>query len=286
MSRRQTGFFCFVFTLLFVLLVAIWLAAPESEAGEVRAGAENSSRPWVIAHRGGKKWAPENTMAAFKASLDAGVDGIELDIHRCKSGELVVIHDETLERTTDGKGFVKDFSYDELARLSAGRWYGPAFESEKVPLLKDVLTLIDGKINLLIEVKNAPIEYPGIEADLIAQLDQYKHDDKVMVISFDHTFLKRFHEKAPQYKVAFLDVAIVSDIGSYAGSIGASGWNPGFGEIRKDAVDSAHSAGLTVNPWTVNGSDQWENATSMGVDGIITDDPSGLIEFLDEKNSK
>ncbi|MCA9800974.1 MAG: glycerophosphodiester phosphodiesterase [Cyanobacteria bacterium HKST-UBA02] len=241
------------------------------------------ANPQVIAHRGGKKWAPENTLSAFKKSVDAGVDAIELDIHRCKSGELVVIHDETLDRTTDGKGLVKDRTYEELKSFSAGKWYASEFTGDRVPLLKDVLALVDGKCRIFIEVKNAPVEYPGIEDDLIKMLADYKHEDKICVISFDHGFLKKFHEKAPQYSVAFLDVAIVSDIGSYARSIGASGWNPGFGEIRKDAVDRAHAVGLKVNPWTVNEPDQWESATSMGVDGIITDDPAGLRDFLDKR---
>jgi len=239
-----------------------------------------TAAPLVIAHRGGKKWAPENTLSAFKKSVDAGVDAIELDIHRCKSGELVVIHDETLDRTTDGHGLVKDRTYEELKSLSAGKWYAEEFTADRVPLLKDVLALVDGKCRIFIEVKNAPVEYPGIEDDLIKLLADYKHGDKICVISFDHGFLKKFHQKAPQYSVAFLDVAIVSDIGSYARSIGASGWNPGFGEIRKDAVDRAHAVGLTVNPWTVNEPDQWQSAVSMGVDGIITDDPAGLRDYL------
>lgn len=244
------------------------------------AAAESAGKPMVIAHRGGKMWAPENTMAAFKNSLAANVDAIELDVHRCKSGELVVIHDETIDRTTDGKGFVKDLTLEQLRSHSAGLWYDKKFKDEKIPLLKEVLALIDGKAHLFIEVKNAPVKYENLEDDIIALLSTYKHKDAVTVISFDHEFLKRFHEKAPEYKIAFLDVAIVSDIGSYARSLGASGWNPGFGEIRKDAVDRAHKEGLSVNPWTVNGESSWRDALAMGVDGIITDDPEGLIRFI------
>lgn len=242
--------------------------------------ADSAGKPMVIAHRGGKMWAPENTMAAFKKSLTAEVDAIELDVHRCKSGELVVIHDETIDRTTDGKGLIKDLTFDQLRSHSAGLWYGKKFKDEKIPLLKEVLALIDGKAHLFIEVKNAPVKYDNLEDDLIALLSTYKHKDAVTVISFDHEFLKRFHEKAPDYKIAFLDVAIVSDIGSYARSLGASGWNPGFGEIRKDAVDRAHKEGLSVNPWTVNGESSWKDALAMGVDGIITDDPEGLIRYI------
>lgn len=90
-------------------------------------------KPFVIAHRGGKRWAPENSLSAFKKSLEAGVDGIELDIHKCKSGELVVIHDDTLNRTTNGTGYVKDATWQELSQLDSGSWYSPAFKGEKLP---------------------------------------------------------------------------------------------------------------------------------------------------------
>ncbi len=262
---------------LFVL--GLFLMAQLPGWGQESRQADNV-HPMVIAHRGGKMWAPENTMAAFSRSLKAGVPAIELDIHRCKSGELVVIHDETIDRTTDGSGLVKDFSYKGLQKFSAGSWYSKKFKAEKVPLLSQVLELVDGKAHIFIEVKNAPIEYPGIEDDLAALLKKYKHQMRVTVISFDHEFLARFHNKFPGIKVAFLDVAIVSDIASYAKKIGATAWNPGFGEIRKDAVDRAHEAGLRVNPWTVNGKKSWRQAVSMGVDGIITDDPRGLKQFL------
>ena len=104
--------------------------------------------PAIVAHRGGKRWAPENSMAAFAASVEAGVDGIELDIHKCKSGELVVIHDDTLERTTNGKGYVKDKTWAELKDLDCGSWYDKSFKNERLPLLKDVLKLVDGKLTI------------------------------------------------------------------------------------------------------------------------------------------
>ena len=117
-------------------------------------------------------------------------------------------------------------------------------------------------------------------------LETYKHKDKITVISFDHQFLKKFHRVAPRYTVGFLDVAIVSDIGKYAQSIGAKAWNPGFGEIRKDAVANAQKSGLSVNPWTVNGKKDWLSAIDMGVDGIITDDPEGLMKLIKRNGQK
>lgn len=242
--------------------------------------------PLVIAHRGGSKWAPENTIAAFAKSLDAHADGVELDIHRCKSGELVVIHDETLERTTDGKGFVKDKTLDELKKLSAGRWFDEQYAAEKLPVLDEVLKLANGKMIVNIEIKNSPIEYPGIEDDLAKVLQNYKYPDKILISSFDHELIRRVHQKMPQYEVAFLDAGIVADVGDYADKIGAKAWNAGFSELRADAVERAHKAGLAVNVWTVDGHKKWNEAVDMKVDGIVTDDPAGLLQFFEDYTPK
>lgn len=259
----------------------------------------STQMPQIVAHRGGRVWAPENTLAAFKKSVDLGIDGIELDIHRCKSGELIVIHDEAVDRTTDGSGLVKDMTLNQLRALSAGaRWapasqlrklstgitYSSEFKDEKLPLLSEVLDLVHGKLTINIEIKNAPIDYPGIEDDLIALLSKYPHQDKIMVSSFDHDVIHKFHEKAPQYKCAILSDCILSDVGSYAKNVGADSWNPGFGDFRGDACKRAHDAGLKVNVWTVNSPSEWKSAVEMPVDGIITDDPEGLKKFLHSSN--
>lgn len=257
--------------------------------------AESKAVPLVIAHRGGRIWAPENTLAGFKKSLDLGADGIELDIHRCKTGELIVIHDETVDRTTDGSGLVKNMTLAQLRGLSAGAKWAPAsqlrklsagitysseFKKEKLPLLTEVFDLIKGKLIINIEIKNAPIDYPGIEDDLIALLKKYPYPDKIVVSSFDHDVIHRFHEKAPQYQCAILTDCILSNVGEYAKGIGSQNWNPGFGDFRGDAAQRAHAAGLKVNVWTVNSPEDWKEAIAMPVDGIITDDPAGLKDFL------
>ncbi len=124
--------------------------------------------PKVFAHRGGRRWAPENTLIAFQKSLELGCDGIVLDVQRCASGELVVIHDDDLSRTTNGIGLIKDATLPELKRLSAGAWYDKEFSTERIPTLEEVLTLISGKLVINIEIKNAPVYYEGIEHDLLS----------------------------------------------------------------------------------------------------------------------
>lgn len=238
------------------------------------------SLPAVIAHRGGKRWAPENTLSAFKKSLEAQVDGIELDIHKCKSGELVVIHDDTLNRTTSGTGYVKDATWQELSQLDCGNWYSPAFKGEKLPLLSDVLNLIKGKILINIEIKNCPVNYAGIEDDLLKLLESYPYSDKIIISSFDHTVLERIHKKTSRYKLALLGDSVMHNLGGYAREVGATAWNPDFDCVRKDTVKAAHDSSITVNTWTVNGVDNWKRAVDLHVDSIITDDPEGLKTFL------
>lgn len=237
----------------------------------------------IIAHRGGRKWAPENTMAAFRKAVEFGCDGIELDIHKCKTGELVVIHDADVARTTDGAGAVPDLTYDELQKFSAGSRFNKSFAGERIPLLADVLKLVDGKLMLNIEIKNWPKAYPGIDDDLIAMLSTYKYPDKIIISSFDHEMLDSIHRKAPQYKLAVLDSAILEKPKNYCGSVGATYWHPDFHTLRSDVVQRAKSAGVFVNVWTVNEPKEWSQAVNWGVDGICTDDPEGLRTFLSQR---
>jgi glycerophosphoryl diester phosphodiesterase len=253
-------------------------------ASDSQTQAKAAHKPFVIAHRGGKRWAPENSLSAFKKSLEAGVDGIELDIHKCKSGELVVIHDDTLNRTTNGTGYVKDATWQELSQLDSGSWYSPAFKGEKLPLLQDVFDLIKGKILINVEIKNCPINYSGIEDDLLKMLESYPYPDKIIISSFDHTVLERIHKKTKRYRLALLGDSVMFNLADYAHGVGAAAWNPDFDCVRKDTVKAAHDAGLSVNTWTVNGPENWKKAVDLQVDSIITDDPEGLMSNLHSAN--
>jgi len=236
--------------------------------------------PKIFAHRGGRVWAPENTLAAFRKAVEAGCHGIELDVQRCASGELVVIHDADVSTTTDGAGLIADLTYDEIRHLSAGRKFSPRFKHERVPLLSEVLHLVDGKLTINIEVKNVPIDYPDIEDDLFALLDTYGHKDKIIISSFDHELIRCMHAMRPDFVYAFIVNGLVADIKDYAADLGARAWHPFFNTTRKDSVASAHRAGLKVNMWTLNQPAEWDKAIEMGVDGIVTDDPAGLKAHL------
>lgn len=234
----------------------------------------------VIAHRGGRMWAPENTMAAFRKSLELGVDGIELDVQRCASGELVVIHDEDLERTTNGVGLVADINYDEIHRLSAGLWFDSEFRDEKVPLLSEVFDLIGGKLTINVEIKNSPVSYPGIEEELLELLSAYGHSDKIIISSFDHFVLERLKNLDNSLNLALLVDAVLLDMPQYAERVGAKYFHPCFSSCREEVIEEAHSAALKVNAWTVNKRREWSMALKMGIDGLVTDDPEQLMVYL------
>ncbi len=236
--------------------------------------------PRVIAHRGGRKWGPENTLAVFSKCVDAGFDGIELDVHRAKSGELVVLHFDDLTKTTSGKGLVKNKRLPQLKKLSAGAWFSQEFAQERIPTLQEVLDLVAGRLVINIEVKNAPDAYPGIEDDLIELLDAYGHSDKIIVSSFDHAFLKRFTDMTSSYKTGLLVNGLLLDLPAYAAQVGTTAWHPQFVNLRADQVKLAKQAGIEVNVWTLNEVSEWIAAVKMGVDGIVTDDPEGLRSFL------
>jgi glycerophosphoryl diester phosphodiesterase len=208
-------------------------------------------------------------MDAFRRSLELGADGIELDVQRCASGELVVFHDEDIARTTKGVGLVRDCSMDELRKVS----------DDQVPLLQDVLDLIQGKLTINIELKNTPIEYPNIEEDMMYVIENYPAET-LIISSFDHKLLAKVHALAPHLQIALLGDAVFLDLKQTATAVGATYFHPSYDCLRQDIVEEAHAANLKVNVWTCNTPREWRELTRMQVDGIITDDPEGLKKWI------
>jgi len=247
------------------------------------------TRPKVWAHRGGRRWSqpapPENTLAAFRKCLEAGVYGIELDLHKCKSGELVVLHGGVhggdLSHTTTGTGLVRDAIWDDLKTLAVDTRDPAELKGERIPLLSEVFELVAGKSVVNIEIKNAPWQYAGFADDLIAMIADHNACDWVVLSSFEHGILREIHAKVPALKLGLLVDGLIVDIGDYAAKVGVSAWHPYLGELRADYMEQAHGANLEVNVWTANTADEWELALLLGVDGIVTDDPIGLTRFLD-----
>lgn len=232
-----------------------------------------------IAHRGASGYAPENTMAAFDKALQMKADYFELDVQMSKDGKLVLIHDVTVDRTTDGTGRVGDLTFKELRRLDAGSWFDPAFAGERIPTLEEALDRYRGKIGILIEIKN-PELYPGIERKVAKALKKRNlhkpRNGKIIVQSFNHDLVKKFHSLLPSVPVGVLisyrDEGIsdkeLRNFAKYADYV-----NPNKDMVDRSLVKRIHRFGMKTTPWTVRDRAEADRLKSIRVDGIVTDYP-------------
>jgi glycerophosphoryl diester phosphodiesterase len=224
-----------------------------------------------IGHRGAMGYAPENTLASFGKALELGVDGIELDVHVCKSGEVVVIHDERVNRTTNGKGLVIDKTLEEIKILDAGN-------GQHIPTLSEVLDFVDRRAIIDIELKAE-----GIGRSVAEVVRKYIQDfgwknDLFMISSFDHHELMRCHDMIPEVPFGPLIAAKPLDYALFAQSMKAEAIMPFFEFLDRPFIQDAHQRGLKVITWTVNRPEDIKKMLNIGVDGIISNYPDRLSE--------
>ena len=233
------------------------------------------ARPLVIGHRGASADAPENTIAAFELALEQGADGIELDLHLSADEQPVVIHDFTLERTTDGAGPVSDHRVRELKRLDAGSWHDRRFRGQRLQTLQEVLERFRDRARFWIELKGGSALYPGIEERVVSMVEIYDVVDRVIVQSFDHAAIARVRTLNRDIPVGALvgqtplDPALLRP-----GTVSAL--CPGAEILTAPLLEEIRGAGLGCYVWTVNEPAQMDRLVEWGVDGIITDRP-GLL---------
>jgi glycerophosphoryl diester phosphodiesterase len=232
----------------------------------------------TIAHRGASGYAPENTMAAFQKAKEMKADYFELDVQMSKDGELVIIHDNTVDRTTNGKGKVKELTLAELRQLDAGSKFSPQFAGEKIPTLAEALDQFRGKIGILIELKS-PELYPGIEEKVAKELKKRKmhtpKNEKIIVQSFNFESMKKFHHLLPEIPIGLLtsnknDLSNtkLKEFSTYADYV-----NPSYSLVTKELVNQIHKNGMKIHSWTVRDRNQVQPLLNAKVDGIITDYP-------------
>ncbi len=239
--------------------------------------------PKIIGHRGVPHLAPENTMASFKKAIDIGVDGIETDVQLSKDGEIVLCHDEKLDRTINCKGLLKDFTLEELKGLSAGAWFSKEYENEKIPTLRELLEFVHDKDILVnIEIKSGIIMYPNIEKLTIDMIHEYRMEHKVIISSFNHYSLLECKKIDSTIKTGVLYMSGLVEPWDYAKKIGAEALHPFFYNIRPEIMEGIKKNNIMVNPFTVNGEREMKYMIVMGVDGIITDYPDRLIKIKGE----
>jgi glycerophosphoryl diester phosphodiesterase len=231
-------------------------------------------RPLVIGHRGASGTRPENTLVSFRRAAELGADMVELDVQLTRDGEVVVMHDATLERTTDGRGSVRDHSLAELRRLDAGRWFDPAYAGERVPTLAEVFEAVALAVN--VELK--PCGDDGLEAATLGVVEAAGALGRVVFSSFEARALQRLRALAPR-----AELAVLWNRGPIAGAIErARGVAARALHIRKDALApatlaAARGAHLAVRVWTVNEPAEIGWPTVAGVDGVFSDFPERFL---------
>lgn len=228
----------------------------------------------VIGHRGAAGYAPENTLTSFARAIECGVDMIEFDVWKCASGELVVFHDEKVNRLTNGDGDISSKTLDELKKLTVLGY-------ERIPTLLEVFDFVDRRVKLFIELKGPDIAYDILEViEYYVHHKQWHYDDFV-VASFDHVQLHAIKAANSSITIAALIYGIPVQLALCAEEINANIVGLGVDFINQRFVDDIHSRGMFVYVYTVNDADDLARLMGYGVDGIITDYPNGIVYFLD-----
>ena len=224
---------------------------------------------WKIGHRGAAGHAPENTLASRRKAMELGVHGFEFDIQLSKDGEPVVIHDDTLERTTSGRGAVADFTLEELQKFDAGR-------GEKIPSLRNVFDMVDKRCRLFIELK-APGSAQPVAEIVEDYVDHFGWSyEQIYVCAFNHLEIAAVRAADGDIYTCALFVGIPVTLAAIAQDAGAWAINPGIGYINEALVEDAHRRKLKVIPWTANDPRSIARMKALGVDGIISDFPDRL----------
>lgn len=242
----------------------------------------------IFGHRGAAGTYPENTMVSFEAAYQAGADGIELDVQMTKDGTLVVIHDEKVDRTTNGNGFVKDFTYRELQHLDASYKFKKLRKRVEIPTLEDVLVWGKDKNEFLIniELKNGIFDYPGIEESTIKAIEQHGLKKNVIISSFNHDSLVKCKNIAPEIVTAALYMKGLYEPWNYAKTMRAEGIHPQFRAAQKEMIAAAQAEGIDVRPFTVNKEDLMKKLISWNCSGFFTDYPEKAVEIKKAIKSK
>ncbi|MFF5854052.1 glycerophosphodiester phosphodiesterase [Streptomyces sp. NPDC012751] len=279
-------------TIAAVLGAAAVLLSPTSHA---RAGGDGV--PTVVAHRGASGYAPENTLAAIDRAAELGFSWVENDVQRTEDGELVVLHDDSLERTTNVEDVfpgrapwkVRDFTAAEIARLDAGSWFSPTYAGARVPTLRQYMRRVEhNHEKLLLEIKS-PELYPGIEQQTLKLLGNEgwldgRHRARLIVQSFSADSVRAVHELKPALTTAYLGAPPVAQLPRFAGF--ADLVNPSQTALTREYVSAVHSVTgphgrpLGVFAWTVDDAATARRVAGCGVDGIISNKPDVVRSAL------
>lgn len=236
-----------------------------------------------FAHRGASGDYPENTLLAFEEAIKCGATGIELDVHKTLDNKIVVIHDEDIQRTYRGRGFVKDFTLKELKEFKNRSKISKDYQCE-IPTLEEVLKLLkDNEIILNIELKTDEIQYDSIEEDVINLINKYKIRNRVIISSFNPQSIKKCKEIDKDIKTGLLYYKPIENIIEFAKGLMVDAIHPDLRLVSEDLIKEAHKNNLEVNVYTVDSPKYMRMLIAGNIDGIITDYPELLKEIIEEK---
>ncbi|MBT2693391.1 glycerophosphodiester phosphodiesterase [Bacillus sp. ISL-55] len=239
----------------------------------------------ILAHRGYAAEYPENTLLAFKEAEKAGAEGLELDVQMTRDGELVVIHDEKVERTTDGSGLVKDYNLKDLRKLDARFKFEALPKKVPIPTLDEVLEWLSAtKMVCNIELKNSIIPYEGMEEKVINMVRAYGLSDRIIISSFNHYSIVHSYLLAPEIEIAPLLSEGLYMPWIYAQSIKAKGFHPHWRAAPDQTVRASLESGIEVRPYTVNKETELERLFKVDCSAIITDDPAKARRIREKIN--
>jgi glycerophosphoryl diester phosphodiesterase len=253
----------------------------------------------IIAHKGASGIAPENTLASFQAALDIGVDIIELDVRQTKDEEIIVFHDQFLDRTTNGMGNVHEYTLEQLKQLDAGSWFSSKFSDQKIPTLKEVLDLVDGRCQVLIEIKHMDHPHYHDFSDKLVDVIRLEENgfDWVLLQSYEDKYLEEAQiyddriqinkmligEDSTPLLAFYIETKLKLGHGDSKGNLKTL--NPEFKTLSPRRIFRMHSRGFKVFTYSVNTREDMIKMLNMGVDGIITDFPSELVKIRKAINS-
>lgn len=235
----------------------------------------------IYAHRGSSGTHPENTIASFKAAAALPIHGVEFDVHMTKDGELVVIHDETIDRTSNGTGFVKDMTLGELKKYDFGYWYSAKFKGQTIPTLREVLYVFkDTHHHLNIELKSDIFPYEGMENKVLEMLKEYRLEGRTVISSFNHEMVKNVKKLAPQMETAILFMEVMIAPHEYASIVGADALHAFFPSALRQMGKEAIASGRQLRVFTVNKECYVDRLRSIGVHAIFTDYPEKMYTYI------
>lgn len=239
----------------------------------------------IYAHRGSSGTHPENTISAFTATAKLPIFGVELDVHLTKDGELVVIHDESIDRTSTGTGNVKDLTLTELRKFDYGSWFSSEFANESIPTLKEVLHIFkDTNHHINIELKSDIFPYEGLGVKVLHDIETLGIADRVVVSSFDHEAIREFKKSAPHIDVAMLTMEVLVDAYDYARFIPADALHIFLPSAMRKMTKEALLKGAIIRVFTVNEIEHAHALLEIGVHAIFTDYPEKMMVFMDQHN--